>query len=39
MVSWFSQRITVGESDWSLAFERTKIDGLWAYKPVAATEH
>jgi len=33
MVSWFSQRITVGESDWAPAFERTKIDGLWAYKP------
>jgi len=37
MVSWFSQRITVGESDWARAFERTKIDGLWAYKPRAAT--
>lgn len=36
MVSWFSQRITVGESEWARAFERTKIDGLWAYKPVAA---
>lgn len=35
MVSWFSQRITVGESDWARAFERTKIEGLWAYKPVA----
>jgi len=35
MVSWFSQQITVGESDWARAFERTKIDGLWAYKPVA----
>jgi hypothetical protein len=35
MVSWFSQRITVGESDWARAFERTKINGLWAYKPVA----
>jgi len=34
MVSWFSQRITVGESDWARAFERTKIDGLWAYKPL-----
>ena len=34
MVSWFSQRITVGESDWARAFERTKIDGLWAYGPV-----
>jgi hypothetical protein len=36
MVSWFSQRITVGESDWARAFERTKIDGLWAYKPRVA---
>jgi hypothetical protein len=36
MVSWFSQRITVGESDWASAFERTKIDGLWAYRPRAA---
>lgn len=35
MVSWFSQRITVGQSDWERAFDRTKIDGLWAYKPVA----
>src|SRR4051794_27198455 len=34
MVSWFSQRITVGETDWARAFERTKIDGLWAYKPL-----
>jgi hypothetical protein len=34
MVSWFSQRITVGESEWARAFERTRIDGLWAYKPV-----
>lgn len=39
MVSWFSQRITVGESDWARAFERTKIDGLWAYKPAAREEH
>jgi hypothetical protein len=35
MVSWFNQRITVGESDWVRAFERTKIAGFWAYKPVA----
>ncbi len=35
MVSWFSQRITVGESDWARAFERSRIDGLWAYKPFA----
>jgi hypothetical protein len=34
MVSWFSQRITVGESDWAQRFERMKIDSLWAYKPM-----
>lgn len=33
MVAWFSQRITVGESEWQREFERTKIDGQWAYKP------
>lgn len=36
MVSWFSQRITVGESEWAATFERTRIDGVWAYKPVTA---
>jgi hypothetical protein len=35
MVSWFSQRITVGESDWERAFERRRVDCLWAYKPCA----
>ena len=34
MVLWFSQRITVGESDWARDFERNKIDGFWAYQPV-----
>ena len=38
MVSWFSQRITVGESDWARAFERTRIEGLWAYKPLATAD-
>jgi hypothetical protein len=33
MVAWFSQRITVGESPWKHEFERTKIDGRWAYRP------
>jgi hypothetical protein len=33
MVAWFSQRITSGESEWRPAFDRTKIDGKWAYKP------
>jgi hypothetical protein len=33
MVSWFSQRITVGESEWQCAFERAKVDRQWAYIP------
>ena len=33
MVAWFSQRITVGESDWAGRFDRQKIDGKWAYRP------
>lgn len=33
MVAWFGQRITVGESDWSAAVERVRIDGNWAYRP------
>jgi hypothetical protein len=33
MVSWFSQSITVGKSEWAQAFERTKINKRWAYKP------
>jgi hypothetical protein len=36
MVAWFSQQITVGNSPWKDRFERTKIDGRWAYKPVTA---
>lgn len=36
MVAWFSQRITIGESEWQRAFERTKIDGQWAYRPIQA---
>jgi hypothetical protein len=38
MVSWFSQRITVGESEWAAAFERTRIDGHRAYKPALAAD-
>jgi hypothetical protein len=34
MVAWFSQRITVGESEWERAFERIRANGLWAYKPL-----
>ncbi len=33
MVAWFSQRITVGQSAWRRAFERTKVHGQWAYRP------
>jgi len=37
MVAWFGQRITVGKSPWAERFERTKIDGRWAYKPASNT--
>ncbi len=33
MVSWFSQRITIGQSDWLDRFERMKIRRAWAYRP------
>lgn len=33
MVAWFSQRISVDESDWKERFNRTKIDSKWAYRP------
>lgn len=33
MVAWFSQRISVGESDWKDRLDRVKIDNKWAYKP------
>lgn len=36
MVAWFSQRITVGDSDWAERFDREKIDGKWAYRPRAS---
>lgn len=36
MVAWFSQRITIGDSDWASAFERIKMDGCWAYRPFQA---
>lgn len=42
MIDWFSQRWTVGHKKWILLFTRferseKKIDGCWAYKPVART--
>ena len=38
MVAWFSQRITVGESDWEQEFEREKINGKWAYRPSTSSD-
>ena len=35
MVAWFSQRITVEQSEWQRAFERTRINDQYAYKPAA----
>ena len=35
MVAWFSQRITVEQSEWQHAFERIRIDDQYAYKPAA----
>ncbi len=37
MVAWFSQRITVGESDWAARFDREKRNGKWAYRSRVAT--
>jgi hypothetical protein len=39
MVAWFSQRITVGQSDWDQQFERDKINGKWAYRPRSASDN
>jgi predicted HNH restriction endonuclease len=41
MVDWFSQRWTVGDQKWFSLFKKferspAKIDGCWAYKPLAA---
>lgn len=33
MVAWFSQRITVGQSEWGSQLERKKMNGKWAYRP------
>jgi hypothetical protein len=33
MVQWFSQRITEEKSEYAREFERTKIEGAWAYRP------
>ncbi len=39
MVAWFSQRITVGDSDWIEHFDRKKIDFKWAYRPKIASNN
>lgn len=36
MVAWFSQQISVGRSEWVEFFERERVAGAWAYRPVAA---
>ncbi len=36
MVAWFSQRFTVGASPYTQAFERTRVDDQWAYRPITA---
>jgi hypothetical protein len=36
MVAWFSQQITVKESPYTDAFERTKLGGRYAYRPIAS---
>jgi hypothetical protein len=36
MVAWFSQQISVGRSEWVEFFERERLDGAWAYRPVAS---
>jgi hypothetical protein len=36
MVAWFSQQISVGRSQWVQFFERTRVDGAWAYRPVTS---
>lgn len=33
MIAWFSQRITVGTSEYGGQFTRTRIGRQWAYKP------
>jgi hypothetical protein len=35
MVQWFSQRITEDDSEYTNRYERTKIDGAWAYRPIS----
>jgi len=42
MVQWFSQRWTVGDKKWSSLFDgfvrsEKKVDGCWAYKPLASS--
>jgi hypothetical protein len=34
MVAWFSQKMTVGPSEWDDLFQREKVNGRWAYRPI-----
>jgi hypothetical protein len=34
MIAWFSQKITVGKSEYANEFERKKVGNKWAYKPI-----
>lgn len=38
MVAFFSARITLGTSDWGRAFDRTRKDNQWAYKPIGTVD-
>lgn len=32
MIAWFSQRITMGKSEWQGRFDRMQVAGKWAYR-------
>jgi hypothetical protein len=38
MVAWFSQQITQGSNAWAAYFDRTRVDGRYAYRPITAVE-
>jgi serine/threonine protein kinase len=38
-VDWFSQKYTAGDASNALVFERTKLDGKWAYRPVGGRDY
>jgi hypothetical protein len=35
-VAWFSQYISTGRSLWAQDFERVRVQGKWAYRPMTA---